>query len=239
MTASRMLVVRLPGKAAGWEDIDSIHEYINRAIVDGVMVLGEGIKLELVELPPLGAVEVVADGEPEPIAPVVVGGPSPAPPTGGSGGNGAGGRSVDVSGSDSTDQAPELPPILPAEGVSRPEPKPTEPPPPRPPAEKPKPAERIDLRFPMPPKAAPQPVPDAGPAFVGQGAIEKRKIHERLTRYWETAGPGAMQRLADQIGWPVANVYGAQRAEKFDMDHWRQLARGMDALGFEEVQDET
>lgn len=96
MTASRLLVVWLPGKAAGWEDIDSIHEYINRAIVDGVMVLGEGIKLELVELPPLGAVEVVADGEPEPIAPVVVGGPSPAPPTGGSGGNGAGGRSIEA-----------------------------------------------------------------------------------------------------------------------------------------------
>lgn len=100
MTASRLLVVRLPGKAAGWEDIDSIHEYINHAIVDGVMVLGEGIKLELVELPPLGAVEIVADGEPEPIAPVIAGGPSPTPPTGGSGGNGAGGRSVDVSESD-------------------------------------------------------------------------------------------------------------------------------------------
>lgn len=97
MTASRLLVVRLPGNVSGWEDIDSIHEYINRAIVDGVMVLGEGIKLELVELPPLGAVEVVADGKPEPIAPVIAGGPSPTPPTGGSGGNGAGGRSVDVS----------------------------------------------------------------------------------------------------------------------------------------------
>jgi len=128
---------------------------------------------------------------------------------------------------------PELPPILPADGVSRPEPKPPGPPPPPPPAEKPKPAERIDLQYPVASKAAPKPAPDAGPTFVGQGAIEKRKIHERLTRYWTYAEPGAMQRLADQIGWPVANVYGAQRAEKFDMDHWRQLARGMDALGFE------
>ena len=102
MTASRLLVVRLPGKAAGWEDIDSIHEYINRAIVDGVMVLGEGIKLELVELPPLGAVEIVADDMPEPTAPVGAGGPSPTPPTGGSGENGAGGRSVDVSESDTS-----------------------------------------------------------------------------------------------------------------------------------------
>lgn len=62
MAASRLLVVRLPAKAAGWEDISAIHEYVSRALVDGVMVLGEGIKLELVELPPLGAVEVV--GEP-------------------------------------------------------------------------------------------------------------------------------------------------------------------------------
>lgn len=109
MTASRLLVVRLPGKTAGWEDIDSIHEYINRAIVDGVMVLGEGITLELVELPPLGAVEVVADGEPEPIAPVVAGGPSPAPPTGGSGGNGANGRSIDVPESDTPTAEEPLP----------------------------------------------------------------------------------------------------------------------------------
>ena len=236
MDASNVLVVRVPRPI---EDLDACVEHIKRGLHDGILILGADVSYRVERFPPLGAVEVVANGKPEPIAPVIAGGPSPTPPTGGSGGNGAGGRSVDVSESDSTDQAPELSPILPAEGVSRPEPKPTEPPPPRPPAEKPKPAERIDLRFPMPPKAAPQPVPDAGPAFVGQGAIEKRKIHERLTRYWETAGPGAMQRLADQIGWPVANVYGAQRAEKFDMDHWRQLARGMDALGFEEVRDET
>lgn len=127
----------------------------------------------------------------------------------------------------------ELPNILPEEGVSRPEPKPPAPPPERPPAEKPKPAEAVSLRLPAQPKVAPKPVREAGPVFVGTGAVEKRRIHERLTRYWQNAGPGAMQRLADQIGWPVANVYGAQRAERFDMDHWRQLATGMDKLGFE------
>ena len=127
----------------------------------------------------------------------------------------------------------ELPNILPAEGVSRPEPKPPAPPPERPPAEKPKPAEAVSLRLPTRPKAAPKPVSEAEPVFVGAGAVEKRRIHERLTRYWQNAGPGAMQRLADQIGWPVANVYGAQRAERFDAAHWRQLDRGMDALGFE------
>ena len=79
MEASRLLVVRLPGKVSGWEDIDSIHEYINRAIVDGVMVLGEGIKLELVELPPLGAVEIVADRFVKPEIPVIVGAPPPTP----------------------------------------------------------------------------------------------------------------------------------------------------------------
>lgn len=127
----------------------------------------------------------------------------------------------------------ELPNILPAEGVSRPEPKPPEPPPERPPAEKPKPAEPFSLRMPTCLADTLRPASEAEPVFVGQGAIEKRRIHERLTRYWQTAGAGAMQRLADQIGWPVANVYGAQRAERFDMDHWRQLDRGMDALGFE------
>ena len=75
MAASRLLVVRLPAKAAGWEDIGAIHEYVSRALVDGVMVLGEGIKLELVELPPLGAVEVV--GEPVPSAPAK---PAVSPP---------------------------------------------------------------------------------------------------------------------------------------------------------------
>lgn len=56
----------------------------------------EGVKLKLVEFPPLGAVEVVADGKPEPIAPVIAVGPSPTPPTGGSGGNGANGRSIEA-----------------------------------------------------------------------------------------------------------------------------------------------
>lgn len=127
----------------------------------------------------------------------------------------------------------ELPNILPAEGVSRPEPKPPAPPPERPPAEKPKPAESISVQLPAQPKVVPKPVSETEPVFVGVGAVEKRRIHERLTRYWQNAGPGAMQRLAEQTGWPVANVYGAQRAERFDMDHWRQLDRGLDALGFE------
>ena len=127
----------------------------------------------------------------------------------------------------------ELPDILPSEGVSRPEPKPPEPPPERPPAEKPKPAEAVSLRLPAQPKEAPKPARETEPVFVGAGAVEKRRIHERLTRYWQNAGPGAMQRLAEQIGWPVANVYGAQRAERFGVYYWRQLDRGMDALGFE------
>ncbi len=96
MTASRLLVVRLPGKTAGWEDIDSIHEYINRAIIDGVMVLGEGIKLELVELPPLGAVEIVADRFVKPEIPVILGAPPPTP-EGGTGGFVVDGRLAAVS----------------------------------------------------------------------------------------------------------------------------------------------
>ena len=198
MTTNRVLVVRVPAGWARAEDLPELAEYVGNAIVDGVLVLGESVRLELMELPPLGAVEVVAE---------------PVPNLG------------------TAKLKTELPDILPAEGVSRPEPKPPEPPPERPPAGKPKPAEAVSLRLPAQPKAAPKPVRE--PVFVGQGATEKRRIHERLTRYWQTAGPGAMQRLADQISWPVANVYGAQRAERFDRDHWRQLDRGMDALGFE------
>lgn len=108
MTASRLLVVRLPGKAAGWEDIDSIHEYINRAIVDGVMVLGEGIKLELVELPPLGAVEIVADRFVKPEIPVIVGAPPPSP-EGGTGGLVVDRRLVAVSVPESDTPAAEEP----------------------------------------------------------------------------------------------------------------------------------
>lgn len=108
MTASRLLVVRLPGKAAGWEGIDSIHEYINRAIVDGVMVLGEGIKLELVELPPLGAVEIVADSIAEPETPVIVGAPPPSP-EGGTGGLVVDGHLTAVSVPESDTPAAEAP----------------------------------------------------------------------------------------------------------------------------------
>lgn len=108
MTASRLLVVRLPGKAAGWEDIDSIHEYINRAIVDGVMVLGEGIKLELVELPPLGAVEIVADRFVKPEILVIVGAPPPSP-EGGTGGLVVDRRLVAVSVPESDTPAAEEP----------------------------------------------------------------------------------------------------------------------------------
>ena len=200
MTANRVLVVRVPAGWARAEDLPELAEYVGNAIVDGVLVLGESVRLELMELPPLGAVEVVAEPVPE---------------------------------SGTEKPRTELPNILPAEGVSRPEPKPVEPPPERPPAEKPKPAEAVSLRLPTQPKEMLKPVSEAEPVFVGVGATEKRRIHGRLTRYWQNAGPGAMQRFADQIGWPVANVYGAQRAERFDRNHWRQLDRGMDALGFE------
>ena len=200
MTANRVLVVRVPAGWARAEDLPELAEYVGNAIVDGVLVLGESVRLELMELPPLGAVEVVAE---------------PVPSL------------------DTAKPKTELPDILPAEGVSRPEPKPPVPPPERPPAEKPKPAESISLQLPAQPKVVPKPVRETEPVFLGQAAIEKRRIHERLTRYWKTAGTGAMQRLADQIGWPVANVYGAQRAERFGVYYWRQLDRGMDALGFE------
>lgn len=133
-----------------------------------------------------------------------------------------------------TEAKTNLPDIPAAAGVSRPEQR-MEDPPERPPSEKPKPSEPVKITLPTEPKmiARTPPAETDGAAFVGVGAIEKRRIHERLTRYWQTAEPGAMQRLADAIGWPVVSVYGAQRGEKFGLQHWRELSDGMDKLGFE------
>lgn len=99
MEASNVLVVRVPRPI---EDLDACVEHIKRGLCDGILILGADVSYRVERFPPLGAVEVVADGKPEPIAPVIAGGPSPTPPTGGSGGNGAGGRSVDVSESDTS-----------------------------------------------------------------------------------------------------------------------------------------
>lgn len=99
MEASNVLVVRVPRPI---EDLDACVEHIKRGLHDGILILGADVSYRVERFPPLGAVEVVADDMPEPIAPVVVGGPSPAPPMGGSGGNGAGGRSLEVSESDTS-----------------------------------------------------------------------------------------------------------------------------------------
>ena len=67
MTGHRVLVVRLPAGTARAEELPEIAEYVSRALIDGVLVLGEGVGLEVMELPPLGAVEVkVEDPAPEP-----------------------------------------------------------------------------------------------------------------------------------------------------------------------------
>lgn len=63
VTANRVLVVRLPASTVSCNELTDISEYIGRALVDGVLVLGESVKLELVELPPLGAVEVIMESE--------------------------------------------------------------------------------------------------------------------------------------------------------------------------------
>lgn len=89
MTANRVLVVRVPAGWARAEDLPELAEYVGNAIVDGVLVLGESVRLELMELPPLGAVEVDAGNA----VPVVIGGPRPTP-EGGGGGLVVGGRVV-------------------------------------------------------------------------------------------------------------------------------------------------
>ena len=125
MTANRVLVVRVPAGWARAEDLPELAEYVGNAIVDGVLVLGESVRLELMELPPLGAVEVDAGNA----VPVVIGGPRPTP-EGGGGGLVVGGRvvrSVPDSGTEKEPPKKELPDIPAAEGVSRPEPKPVEP----------------------------------------------------------------------------------------------------------------
>ena len=85
MTASNVLVVRVPRPI---EDLDACVEHIKRGLRDGILILGADVSYRVERFPPLGAVEVVDADKLEPIAPVVVGGPSPTPPTGGSGGNG-------------------------------------------------------------------------------------------------------------------------------------------------------
>lgn len=141
---------------------------------------------------------------------------------------------VSKSGTAKTPTERLLPDIPAASGVSRPEPR-MEEPPARPPSEAPKPAAPVTITLPRDPKPITRkpPADSDGAPFVGVGAIEKRKIHERLNRYWKNAGPGAMQRLADAVGWQVASVYGAQRGERFDLQRWRELSCGMDRLGFE------
>lgn len=89
MTANRVLVVRVPAGWARAEDLPELAEYVGNAIVDGVLVLGESVRLELMELPPLGAVEVDAGNA----VPVVIGGSRPTP-AGGGGGLVVGGRVV-------------------------------------------------------------------------------------------------------------------------------------------------
>ena len=89
MTANRVLVVRVPAGWARAEDLPELAEYVGNAIVDGVLVLGESVRLELMELPPLGAVEVDAGNA----VPVVIGGSRPTP-EGGGGGMVVGGRVV-------------------------------------------------------------------------------------------------------------------------------------------------
>lgn len=67
MTGHRVLIVRLSAGTARAEELPEIAEYVSRALIDGVLVLGEGVGLEVMELPPLGAVEVkVEDPAPEP-----------------------------------------------------------------------------------------------------------------------------------------------------------------------------
>ena len=219
MTANRVLVVRVPAGWARAEDLPELAEYVGNAIVDGVLVLGESVRLELMELPPLGAVEVVAGNA----VPVVIGGPSPTP-AGGGGGPVVGGRvvrSVPDSGTEKDPPKKDLPDIPAAKGVSRPEPKPE-----RPPEEKPDVPKPTEIKLPLA-------VGQATPRFAGKASSEKADIFARLNRYWSEKGPGSMIKLSEACGLDASKLYLMQRNDgKFDIEHWRAVNAGLDKLGY-------
>lgn len=225
MTANRVLVVRVPAGWARAEDLPELAEYVGNAIVDGVLVLGESVRLELMELPPLGAVEMDAGNA----VPVVIGGSRPTP-AGGGGGLVVGGRvvrSVPDSGTEKEPPKKELPDIPAAKGVSRPEPKPVEPPE-RPPEEKADVLKPTEIKLPL---AVGQATPQ--PRFAGRSSSEKADIHARLNRYWSEKGPGSMIKLSEACGLDASKLYLMQRNDgKFDIEHWRAVNAGLDKLGY-------
>lgn len=124
-----------------------------------------------------------------------------------------------------TGDAPE---VLPASaGVSRPEPKPADTPT-RPPSERVVVPHRTEITLPL---AVGEATPR--PRFAGKGSSEKADIFARLNRYWSERGPGAMNKLSEASGLDASKLYMMQRAEgKFDIEYWRQVADGLDKLGY-------
>lgn len=124
-----------------------------------------------------------------------------------------------------TGDAPE---VLPASaGVSRPDPKPADTPT-RPPSERVVVPQRTELTFPL---AVGEATPR--PRFAGKASSEKADIFARLNRYWSERGPGAMNKLSEASGLDASKLYLMQRNEgKFEIEYWRQVAAGLDKLGY-------
>lgn len=221
MTGSKVLIVKLPDLHADVKQLEAFRAYVCDALGAGALVLPLGTTYAVEEFPPLGAVEVTA----EETLTVVLGG-APPTPSGGNGGLVIDGRVVATSVPDSgTGDAPE---ILPASaGVSRPDPKPADTPT-RPPSERVVVPQRMEITLPL---AVGEATPR--PRFAGKGANEKADIFARLNRYWSERGPGAMNKLSEASGLDASKLYLMQRNEgKFEIEYWRQVAAGLDTLGY-------
>lgn len=220
MTTSKVLIVKLPELHADVKMLDAFRAYVCDALSAGTLVLPLGTTYAVEEFPPLGSVEVtVAEA-----APAAVG--NPPLPAAGAGGAGTGGPLLEMVVPDSgTGDAPE---VLPASaGVSRPEPKPADTPT-RPPSERVVVPQRMEITLPL---AVGEATPR--PRFAGKGSSEKADIFARLNRYWSERGPGAMNKLSEASGLDASKLYLMQRNEgKFEIEYWRQVAAGLDKLGY-------
>lgn len=84
----------------------------------------------------------------------------------------------------------------------------------------------------QPPPAPEPPEDEAGPAFTGGGAREKRRVYEALLAYRRRHGLGCLEELAGLIGdGMTANILRSALArDKLPMEQWRQIGQALDRL---------
>ena len=68
--------------------------------------------------------------------------------------------------------------------------------------------------------------------FTGQGAREKKRIHEALMAYRRAHGLGSFTQLASLAGGEVTDsvLRAAAQGEKLPMEQWRKIGAALDSL---------